>query len=52
MDVEGGEEEGIQLVASYASLAPVLDCCVVEGEGGGAVSFDRPFAIAEIELTL
>ncbi|ORY81221.1 CPSF A subunit region-domain-containing protein [Leucosporidium creatinivorum] len=35
MDVEGEEEEGIQLVASYASLAPILDCCVVEGEGGG-----------------
>lgn len=32
------EEEGIQLVASLASLAPILDCCVVEAEGGGAVS--------------
>lgn len=42
MDIEGEEEEGIQLVASYASLAPILDCCVVEGEGGGAASFDFP----------
>lgn len=42
MDVEGEEEaDGIQLVASFASLAPILDCCVVEGEGGGAVSLLR-----------
>lgn len=36
-DEEEEDEEGIQLVASYASLAPILDCCVVEAEGGGAV---------------
>jgi len=51
MDVEGEEEEGIQLVASYASLAPILDCCVVEGEGGGAVSF-RLSRSPKAELTL
>lgn len=38
-DMDDGEEsDDIRLLASYASLAPILDCCVVEAEGGGAVS--------------
>lgn len=36
MEVEGEEEESIKLLASFASLSPILDCCVVEAEGGGA----------------
>lgn len=32
------EEEDISLIASYTSLAPILDCCIVESDGGGASS--------------
>lgn len=51
MDIEGGEHDGIQLVASFASLAPIIDCCVVAGEGGGAVSSTEADR-AKHELTL
>lgn len=34
MDVE--EDDSLALVATFASLSPILDCCVVEAEGGGA----------------
>ena len=34
MDVE--EDDSLALVATFASLCPILDCCVVEAEGGGA----------------
>lgn len=35
---EAMEEEDISLIASYTSLAPILDCCIVESDGGGASS--------------
>lgn len=37
MDVEQ-EADGLDLVQTFASLAPILDAVVVNGEGGGAVS--------------
>lgn len=38
MEEEDQDEEEISLLASYTSLAPILDCCIVESEGGGASS--------------
>lgn len=40
MDTEdrAEEEEDISLLASYTSLAPILDCCIVESDGGGGAS--------------
>ncbi|KAM0754809.1 DNA damage-binding protein 1b [Meredithblackwellia eburnea MCA 4105] len=35
MSVEGNEND-LQLVEGYASLAPIMDCCLVTTEGGGA----------------
>lgn len=32
----------LQLVASYSSLAPITDCCLIQDETGGAVCFHLP----------
>lgn len=34
--MDEGADRDISLVATYGSLAPILDCCVVASEGGGA----------------
>lgn len=36
-DADIGAEAELQLVASYPSLAPIIDCCLVEDEAGGSV---------------
>lgn len=37
MDEDVPAEEELQLLASYPNLAPVVDSCVVGGQGGSAV---------------
>lgn len=36
MDTAEDADGGLQLITSFASLSPILDCCVVPAEGGGA----------------
>lgn len=37
MAVEGDPDD-LQLIEGFASLAPIMDCCVVNADGGGTVS--------------
>lgn len=53
-DADAGAEAELQLVASYPSLAPILDCCLVEDEAGGSVrlSCSRSLSIIPIDALM
>ena len=36
MQDDAADASALQLVESYSSLAPILDCCVVGGEAGAS----------------
>ena len=48
VDEEGDE---IKLLESYTSLAPILDCCVIENDLGGAVSIRSSCIMIYMRLT-
>ena len=43
VDATDSERQGFVPVAAWPNIGPVLDFCLVEGEGGGAVSLMASF---------